>query len=866
MRKKSYVTVTDQFCGAGGSSLGAVAAGSEVKLALNHWDLAIKTHNTNFPDTDHDCTDISAVDPRRYRRTDVLITSPECFPAETLILTTQGLVPIENIKVGDLVLTHSNKWMPVMSIMQRTGDTVVISGQGHRALETTMRHPYFVRMQSQVWNNAKRDYDRRILGEPEWIAACDLANQRYRWASPACMPSLPIPPVIGANGRSVEFSTKFWWMIGRWLGDGSVRLRGDEGHNEITICCGKHEIMSLEAYLNFAPRTSAHASGVEMHWRKREIRTAYLFECGHDSLATWIVKHFGKGAHAKTLPAWALSMRQDWREALLDGYVSADGYRTDRYTSVGSVSKALALSIRLLLVTLGYHPTFGCYNHKGGAIEGRPFDAYDLWIVRWENNRSQRTGIVDGEHAWTLVKSIKPGRKAVALYNLSVAEDESYVADGIVVHNCTNHSLAKGKRRRRPDLFGNGRPDPSEERSRATMWDVPRFAEFHDYEIIVVENVVDARVWRLWDAWLHAMRSLNYEYEIVYYNSMFAHPTPQSRDRMYVVFWKKGNRVPNLKFTPLAYCIRCEQNVGAVQSWKRPDKQRWGRYGQNRQYVYRCPTCAEEVMPYYYCAFNAIDWSVPSQRIGDRKRPLKPKTMERIRIGLERYGKQPLMVQLSHSHAKGNRSSPVTDPFPTQTGRQTLAFVVNMRGEPEYNLRPIIDPLPVQTTIGAPYLVELHNTSTAHPITDPLGCVLAGGGHHGLVQPFLVSVNYFDDIVRSLVGPMPTQTTASKVGVAIPQPFLISYYSGSDQVKPMTDSLGTVSTHDRHALVMPHEEPKVEDCYFRMLKSHEIGRAMAFPETYVVLGNERERVKQYGNAVTPPVMEMILERCIETLR
>jgi len=61
-RKNSYITVTDQFCGAGGSSQGVrmlanqLGGGLEVKLALNHWKLAIETHNTNFPDTMHDCT------------------------------------------------------------------------------------------------------------------------------------------------------------------------------------------------------------------------------------------------------------------------------------------------------------------------------------------------------------------------------------------------------------------------------------------------------------------------------------------------------------------------------------------------------------------------------------------------------------------------------------------------------------------------------------------------------------------------------------------------------------------------------------------------------------------------------------------
>jgi DNA (cytosine-5)-methyltransferase 1 len=40
---------------------------------------------------------------------------------------------------------------------------------------------------------------------------------------------------------------------------------------------------------------------------------------------------------------------------------------------------------------------------------------------------------------------------------------------------------------------------------------------------------------------------------------------------------------------------------------------------------------------------------------------------------------------------------------------------------------------------------------------------------------------------------------------------------------------------------------------------------MAFESDYVVLGNSREQVKQCGNAVTPPAMEMLIERCVESL-
>ena len=58
--------------------------------------------------------------------------------------------------------------------------------------------------------------------------------------------------------------------------------------------------------------------------------------------------------------------------------------------------------------------------------------------------------------------------------------------------------------------------------------------------------------------------------------------------------------------------------------------------------------------------------------------------------------------------------------------------------------------------------------------------------------------------------------------------------------------------------------PKVEDCGFRMLQPHEIQAAMAFPVEYKVLGTKRERVKQLGNAVTPPAMAILMQRVMET--
>lgn len=72
-------TVTDLFAGAGGSSTGMVdLPGVEIRIAANHWKLAIAVHHQNHPNTDHAAVDLHEEDPRYFPRTDMLWASPEC--------------------------------------------------------------------------------------------------------------------------------------------------------------------------------------------------------------------------------------------------------------------------------------------------------------------------------------------------------------------------------------------------------------------------------------------------------------------------------------------------------------------------------------------------------------------------------------------------------------------------------------------------------------------------------------------------------------------------------------------------------------------------------------------------------------------
>jgi DNA (cytosine-5)-methyltransferase 1 len=393
------------------------------------------------------------------------------------------------------------------------------------------------------------------------------------------------------------------------------------------------------------------------------------------------------------------------------------------------------------------------------------------------------------------------------------------------------------------DLFNSGKLDPAAERSRATMWDVCRFAEYHKYNAIIVENVVDARKWIMFDAWLSAMYALGYLHRCVYLNSQHAHPTPQSRDRMFVVFWKKGNKAPMLDYTPAAYCPRCGKDVMSVQTWKNPEK-RYGKYKQ--QYVYCCPADNTVVEPYYYASFNCIDWSDLGTRIGDREKDLSPNTTKRIQHGLDKYGHEPMIVHAAYGPKARGVFRSAMEPCFTHTTVPSQAIVTPFIIKQEHsqnqgNVKASTSPFQTQTTrqsmavVTPPIMTEMYGNGTARKGTDPLNTVTAGGIKTGIVT---------DQAFNA---------------------FLTSYYSTGHSTKHITQEMGSVTTNDRHTLVS-YQKPAVEDCYYRMLKPLEIKLGMAFDSDYIVLGSGKDQVKQLGNAVTPPAMEWLVGQVIESLK
>jgi len=71
------------------------------------------------------------------------------------------------------------------------------------------------------------------------------------------------------------------------------------------------------------------------------------------------------------------------------------------------------------------------------------------------------------------------------------------------------------------------------------------------------------------------------------------------------------------------------------------------------------------------------------------------------------------------------------------------------------------------------------------------------------------------------------------------------------------DGSATITTAG-HQSLLTGGTVNINDVHFRMLNPNEITRAMAFPTDYIIRGNRGEKVKQAGNAVTPPTARDII--------
>lgn len=176
----------DLFCGIGGASAGAAAAGYEVVLAVDSWDTAVACHARNHPDAKHMCIELPPQEPlplptdERWH----LHGSPPCT---NVSIANQNRYEEEREKAVRLVrwflefalLSAASSW----SMEQVPTPLVMDCVQSFRAAKAPFRNRIDYEIVDFYHHGVPQHRRRLIAGSPEVVARLRRAPRVHRSVS-----------------------------------------------------------------------------------------------------------------------------------------------------------------------------------------------------------------------------------------------------------------------------------------------------------------------------------------------------------------------------------------------------------------------------------------------------------------------------------------------------------------------------------------------------------------------------------------------------------------------------------------------------------------------------------------------------------
>lgn len=363
-----------------------------------------------------------------------------CFKPDTLITTDRGQVPIIDVREGDKVLTHTNRLRKVTRCISHyhDGDMIRIKSYGNgKDLVCTPNHPI------RIYDKGTQTYS--------WKQAQNI-QKGDRITYPKRSTGTPIV--------SEEFAKLVAWFIA----EGS---------------CSKNAVQftlhSAEKEYHAEIIRIAEACGYKAHLRiMSDSQTAQIYIYDTD-LQDTLVSLCGSGAKNKHIPFEVIKGHD---KVVWETLIKGDGCEIqDKYTwwSYCTVSETLAYDMQQLSIMLGLRAGI-TKQAESSVIQGRQVNSTSRYNVQIRQCNKSKYDAKNNDIAkycmHSAVREVTTEYYKGTVYNLSVQYDESYVAEGRVVHNCSFEAglvgayyaqamrklEAEHKTDPRPDLFDPDQP------------------------------------------------------------------------------------------------------------------------------------------------------------------------------------------------------------------------------------------------------------------------------------------------------------------------------------------------------------------------------------------------------------------------
>lgn len=389
-----------------------------------------------------------------------------CFVPGTNVLTKgRGYVPIETVKVGDLVWTHLRRWKPVRKVL--SGKSRMIHEArivGNPSLMATPNH--WFRLREAARTSGRGGGHIRPFGEPDWVSVGFVNRPAFaeiavpKWD--AKEPKLIVPKSRRDLGRVLDIDEHDALALGLYMAEGHTS--GNQVH--WTLSWSEEHLAELAEC--FAKKAAPQA---KCSWRNGEgtIRVTSSSAAFANSL-----REIGK-SNQKCLPLEWLGWPLHLRIAVVRGWLMGDGFLgtnnrntkwPGRFFSGCSISRNWIMWARTTLLEAGYRPRIWCDDTDRESLFGdrRVEHRHPIWSLslnaddsarlrsvmtsKYENKhwpsvihsgkrKSGSSLVHDEKGVWAKLCN-KPGeckKYEGVVYNLEVEDDESFTAEDVVVHN-----------------------------------------------------------------------------------------------------------------------------------------------------------------------------------------------------------------------------------------------------------------------------------------------------------------------------------------------------------------------------------------------------------------------------------------------
>jgi len=359
----------------------------------------------------------------------VLKTCIYCFTENTPVVTSEGIKPIHQIRIGDYVLTHRGRFKRVISTMSRWAEDVIdfdFQGNLRKSIGVTTNHEFY----GGIIGSTKR------RGADDYWVRCEnkyrkfYSSIEYGGKSIKDMDENFYLEVGAINSVTDNYTKEDLWIFGLFLAEGHLTDR--------SICFSLHEkeVGYIEKIKNYFGKASIYkkdskAVQVLIHDKKRAEEFRKLFK--------------DKKCDEKVIP-YAL-IREKNISHLLEGLCDGDAYyREDGLIIYTTTSESLAYQVQLLANRLNYEVsgTFEEPKNKKKVYRiffRKPIDRGFLRVKSKGNGYCLRTGMF-----WKWKTMSKP--RCDLVFNITVEDDHSYVIGNIAVKNCGDdkfHHFYMGK-------------------------------------------------------------------------------------------------------------------------------------------------------------------------------------------------------------------------------------------------------------------------------------------------------------------------------------------------------------------------------------------------------------------------------------